>query len=96
MPQIMQPRLIACAVITSNAGNSPKPLKCLTHGALLESIPFFGEEEVWSSHLILSVIRGVISPQHLVQVWANGNLPRTIEPVATDDNCSPFEIHVLT
>jgi hypothetical protein len=96
MSQIMQPRLITCAIVASNTSHSTKPLKCLTHSAFFESIPFFCEEEVRSSHLVLSVIRGVISPKHLVQVWANRDLPRTIESVAADDNCSPFEIHVLT
>src|ERR1700733_4033781 len=96
MSQIMQPRLIACSVIASDTSHSTKPLKCLTHSAFFERISFFGEEEVWNSHLVLSVIRDVISPQHLVQVWANRNLSRTIESVAAEDNSSPFEIYVLT
>ena len=95
LSQIMQPRLIACAVIASNASHSSKPLKCLTRGAFFERVSLFSEEELRSIHLALSVIRGVISPQHLVQIWANRNLPRTIEPVAAEDNCSPFEIYIL-
>ena len=96
MSQIMQPRLIACAIIASNASHSTKPLKCLTRGTFFERISFFSEEEFQSIHLAPSVIRGVISPQHLVQVWANRNLPRTIEPSAADGNRSPFEIYILT
>jgi hypothetical protein len=68
MPQIMHPRLITCPIIADNTSYSAKPLKCLPYGSLLESISFFGEEKVWSIYLVLSVIRDVISPQHLVQV----------------------------
>src|SRR4029077_18358675 len=93
MPQIMHPRLITCPIIADNPSYSAKPLKCLPYGSLLEGISFFGEEEVWSIHLVLSVIRDVISRQHLVQIRANRNLSRTIEPSGVDDDYSPFEIH---
>src|SRR5208282_1728901 len=92
----MQPRLIARAIIASNASHSTKSLKCLTRGAFFERISLFSEKEFRGIHPVLSVIRGVISPQHLIQVWANRNLPRTIEPSAADGYCSSFEIYVPT
>lgn len=94
--EVMQPRLIPRAVIPSNARQATQPLKCLTHGTFFERISLFSEKELPSIHLDLWVIRGVISLQYSVQVWANWNLPRTIETIGAKDDRSPFEINVLT
>lgn len=96
MSKIVHARLVDRPVVAGNARDSAKPFERPSQSALIQSVTVLIKKKLRRSHLYLSVIGDMISPQHFVQVRTNGYLPRTVELIAPNRDTPLAEVNVIT